>query len=202
MAGKSPNNSTPIQAAHTTIVDPETGELAEITDAEELYQGWETWEKLISRVQRKVLLWIPKSIDTQEIREAYAIDYEMPRTVYGRLIDITEIDGQYGRYRLLILEPPLGSPLARAYDDALWAVHSFHKVLASEIQRRLDRGHLVLEDEVAVDYGGLARRAKPGQNAPHLYRIEVRHPDTVDVSLLIPAQAELPTADTAELPQS
>lgn len=197
MASKSP--STSLDEHVPTAVNPDTGE---IVDAEELYEGWETWEALIKRVQRKVLLWIPKTSDTVELRDAYAIDYDMPRTVYGRLVDITEIDGQYGRYRLLIIEPPDGSPLGRQYDGALWAVHSFHTILANEVQRRLDRGHLQLEDEVAIDYGGLARRAKPGQNAPHLYRIEVRHPNTVDVALLIPTTPELPAAEAAALPQS
>lgn len=212
MASKSPNNSSPIQAVHTRMVDPTTGEIAEITDAIPLYEGWETWEKLIQRVERPILLWIPKSIDTQEIREAYSIDYETPRTVYGHLADITEIDGAFGVYRLIILEPPEGSPLSVTFDDALWAVHCFHKVLANEVQRRLDRGHLLIDDEVAVSYGGLARRAKPGQNAAHLYRLDVAHPG-VDVTLRLPATPELPavsrrldpseaTAAPAELSQS
>lgn len=176
----------------------------EIVEAQPLYEGWETWEQLLNRVSRELLVWIPKATDTAEIRAKYEIDYEVPNPVGGTLVDITEIEGEYKPYRLLILEPPAGGPLDLKYQGALWAVHCFHQVLQREVQRRLDRGHLLIDDLVAIAYQGTARRHKAGLNAAYLYRMEVRHPWTTEYpmeGIAAPTPSIAPPAEpTTELP--
>ena len=80
--------------------------------------------------------------------------------VGGVLIDRYDGTSDYGEYPILEIEQSNGEVIA---------VHGFHRVLRSQIERKDPR----LGDKVGVHYYGLHDRNRAGQSPPAMYKLVV-----------------------------
>lgn len=102
---------------------------------------------LLDQVDRDIVGWKPNPGDK----------------VYGKLVDITEGESEWGPYPLLVIETPSGR---------LVGVHAFHTVLKKEVERKIARGTMHIGVGIAIAYRGEGN-ARGGNNAPNMYRIAI-----------------------------
>lgn len=150
------------KATSSAMVDIATGEIVESTNGLTFTNVPvpEEFQEIVSWVERPIVAW------------AYSRDAEeSPNSdinpVFGTLIGAKYVDNEQGEYLMLILDSPQTTELR--------AIHCFHKVLADEFGKRIERNHLLPGDQVSIKYIGLGT-AKPKQSPPKIYRVEVRHP--------------------------